>query len=963
MHIIRLSTVAILCGLFSQQAQSAPSDYVAPVLRYENYLAIRAEPGMVLHCQITPAPSKNRVYQDWLKVRLLRPDGQSPASAAVSPTEPAQLSARVDWHGICALESLSGSTLVQVAIPEDTPHAYHSTVEKPLITVGAWGPLYFHVPPDTSEFTIWLRASVTGEGLCYTIRDSHGKTVRTDQGDFDDRTEIKIPVPDGQDDTTWSLQLSQPPRKGLYLDDVSVELGPQLPPFLSPRPEWSASFFRTAASKVASTKLPRRSPDTPPTAKPFRGISNERIDRALSRDVTRQWKTTLPFTYILDYGKSHLGNDNYVPTVATAPPTLLHLGKDVPFTHGWGPIKALGGENQAYGTGDYITRINPEEVAERIAGLRNMTRDLRANGVRWVMPYICAMTLNGDSERRTGFWDFYDHWDAYRTLGLCPKPQADPMQWLQQYPDGRPYQYYKYDYPAQYYPAFKTNHRFAACWRSEGWRTWLCEVVRFVAKCGYDGAFVDNGRSQRCHCPRCLNAFQKYLEQQYSPKQAEELFGITSFADVKFPERGDTLLEAERNRFWCNTTREQLATLKSVGTEELGREFIVFPNGGDPKAIQRSLPDTDFVMFEKSHGDYGTHPGQVTAPLFQGVTLRAYNNNIFEYKFVQCLRQRVKPIILSRAGYPRSPPERFLNPNAARLGMAECGAFSGGGAFLLRPYFGIYHDALNEYRRFFETHPQLYAGLETYAPVAVLACPEQQWFGNPTHLNAVRLLTERLTSAHVLFDYISEFRLQEDVLKKYPSIIATDLRVVSHDHLAALESYVKHGGHLIVVGQFAAQDETLKSRSNVDNPFLTLTRESPHNPAPLGRGRVTTLAQIETVPTSLGEAASVLTCPDEVLGAQVKTNAFRSLAQTPARIVVHLVNYNVPLGVDAAPPVPVHNIQLKLPLPPDHRAVSAKFFTPTHNTPRQLPINHSQNRVHITIPQLNIYGVTEIILE
>ena len=326
------------------------------------------------------------------------------------------------------------------------------------------------------------------------------------------------------------------------------------------------------------------------TAKPFRGISNERIDRALSRDVTRQWKTTLPFTYILDYGKSHLGNDNYVPTVATAPPTLLHLGKDVPFTHGWGPIKALGGENQAYGTGDYITRINPEEVAERIAGLRNMTRDLRANGVRWVMPYICAMTLNGDSERRTGFWDFYDHWDAYRTLGLCPKPQADPMQWLQQYPDGRPYQYYKYDYPAQYYPAFKTNHRFAACWRSEGWPN----------------------LALRSRPIRCQVRLRRSLRRQWPlptlplpalPQRVPEVPGTAILsetsrrtlrnhilADVKFPERGDTLLEAERNRFWCNTTREQLATLKSVGTEELGREFIVFPNGGDPKAIQRSLP-------------------------------------------------------------------------------------------------------------------------------------------------------------------------------------------------------------------------------------------------------------------------------------------------------------------------------------------------------------------------------------
>ena len=193
MPVIQTAAVALLCILLCQQAHPAPPTSAAPTLRYENYLAIHAESGTDLQCRIAPAPSRNRVYRDWLKVRLLRPDGQSSASAAASPSGIARLSAKVDWHGTCALESLSGSTLVQVTMSEDTPHAYHATVGKPLITVGPWGPLYFHVPKETKQLTIWIQASVTGEGLCYTVRNAQGQTVRSDQGDFDDRTEIEIP--------------------------------------------------------------------------------------------------------------------------------------------------------------------------------------------------------------------------------------------------------------------------------------------------------------------------------------------------------------------------------------------------------------------------------------------------------------------------------------------------------------------------------------------------------------------------------------------------------------------------------------------------------------------------------------------------------------------------------------------------------------------------------------------------
>jgi len=937
-----LAMVAILVGgACATTTHAATQAAPAPMLRRVNYVAVRAPRGAALSCKLTCVAHGYRAYQDWLKARLVRPDGFVAAATRVAAGQQGAVEAKADWDGTCVLETNSGWNLAQVAFAPDVPHAYRSSLDRPLRTVRAWGPLHFFVPEGTRYFNLWIQADVKGEGLRYTLRDPKGEVVRDEEGDFDKRTKVQIRVPKGLDAAAWSIELSRPKAKGLYLDDVWLELGRHLPPFLAPRPEWAKLLAGDWRYDPKAPRPPRRFADTPPRLKPFAGIRSPEIDQAYSRDTAKGWHTTLPFTYVLDYGSKHLGHPDYVPAVASAPPVLLHLGKDVPFNHGWGPVKALGGENQAYGRDDYITRISPEQVRERIDGLRKMVEQLHASGVRWVTPYICAMTVNGDPKRRSGFWGFYDHWADYRPLGLAARPPADPFQWLQRTPDGKVRIYYRYKYPDEFYPPFRTNHRFAACWRTEGWRTWLTEVVRFAARCGHDGVFVDNSCSLRCQCDRCLAAFRQRLKREHTPAEARRLFGDTPLDQLAFPtarEQRFSPLDAEMTRLWCETVHDELATLKAVGTKALGREFLVFPNGGRPAYIQRALPDADFVMFEKSHGAYGTHPGLVLSPVFEGATLRAWNDNIFEHKFVQCLRQRVKPIILSRAGWPRRPAWRMLNPNAARLGMAECGAFSGGGGFLLRPYFGVYHDALNAYRRFFESHPRLYAGLDTHASVAVLACPEQGWLGNPAHLGAVRTLTNALTEAHVLFDYVSESRLAEAALRRYGTLVAADLRVLSDAQLGALAAWAKRGGRLLVVGDFATLDDAKAPREAL--PPMKLVR----------------YPTVEAACEALGHAASVLSCPAAELGPHVKVNAFRAAD----RLVVHAVNYNVPLGINAPEPTAIDGIELSVPLPEGMRAAAAACHAPDEPRPAPLKVATRDGRARLRLPTLRIYRVVEL---
>ncbi len=934
--------ILVALAVCSAAQAAAPA---VPTLRHVNYLAVRAPKGVPLTGRLA-CIDRGPTYTDWLRWRLVRPDGYVAARGRVEEGKQVGLAARVEWDGVSVLEASSGWNAARVELG-DVPHAYRSGVERPLRTVRAWGgPLCFWVPEGTACFNIWIHASVKGEGLHYAIRDPHGEVIREEDGDFDARTKIQFRVPKGLDAAAWSIELTKPTTKGLYLDDVYVELGRHLPPFLAPRPDWARLFAGDWRYDPKAPQPKRRFEATKAKVKPFAGIRSPEIDEAYARRGGREWRTSLPFTYILDYGSKHLGNPDYVPAVATAPPALLHLGKDVPFNHGWGPIKALGGENQAYGTGDHIARISPEQVRDRIAGLRAMVEQLHEAGVRWVTPYICGMTINGDPERRTGFWAFYDRWDDYRPLGLCPRPD-DPIHWLQRTADGKPRIYYGYKYPDEFYPPFKTNHRLAACWRTKGWRTWLSEVVRFAAHCGYDGVFVDNACSQRCECPLCLAAFREHLKERYTPEQARRAFGDTPLGQMAWPtrEQRGSPLYAEQQRFWCETVREQLATLKAVGTKELGREFLIFPNGGRPAWIQRAFPDADFVMFEKSHGEYGTHPGMVLSPVFGDMKLRAWNDNIFEHKFVQSLRSRVRPIILSRAGWPRRPPWRMLNPDAARLGMAECAAFSGGGGFLLRPMFGVYHDALNEYRRFFETHPQLYAGLVSYAQVAVLACPEQEWLGNRSHMAAVRELTRVLTEAHVLFDYVSETDFESRFKQVYPKTIAAEMRVVSCSCMNALEipSILDRDKSLILVGEFAT------GKDPADPPSEPMAWKKPIR-----------CPTVEAVPQALGPDASVLSCPAKDLAPHVKVNAFCAPGDGSGRIVVHVVNYNVPLGVDAPPPTPVGGIELRLPWPKGRRVTGATAYAPDEAEPVKLTPRIEGDRLICRLPRLRIYRVVEL---
>lgn len=632
--------------------------------------------------------------------------------------------------------------------------------------------------------------------------------------------------------------------------------------------------------------------------------------------------TEPPVTYVLDYGNHHLDNSDWVAANRAAPPERLHLGSDVPMTSNWGPVRKIGGENQAYGTGDFTRAISPEAVAERMRKLTEMVRQLHAAGVKMVMPYVCTMTVAGHHERRAGFWQFYDHWNEYAArFEPGPRPASDPFAWLQRKPNGELHRFYTYD--GDYYPPYKPNHRYAACVNHPAWQQWMTAEVRMVARCGYDGVFTDNGGSQRCYCEVCQKLFRDWARKR----------GLRDDNLLHAVPTTNGALYAEAQRFWLDSIRRFQALLRSAAAS-INPSFKMFPNGGHgrPQNVKLAFADSDYIMFEKSLGPLGTHPG-----LANGTNV---NHNTIELKFVQCLRRRVKPIILTRSGYPKSQPHVEINRWSASLGCAEMAAFGNGGGFLIRPNLPWTAEVIRQWNAFHQRHADHLRGNDSLAAVGVAYWSEQTLFST-RHRNSVATLNEALLAAHVPFDFLMEEHFTEEFWGRYAAIILPEITHADPAWWNGAAAWVRAGGHLLVAGMHPPYSPLLAMAAGKNSGRGTVTRVEK---LPEAKGLETWLRQ-----TAKLDAAAVLDDGRPTLQ-RVFVNLF--VRRAPPRLVLHVLNYNSPLGVHAGPPNPLENISLRIPLPDGFAPVRITAFDPDGPSPEPLKWQPPGEMLLVNLPRL-----------
>jgi len=662
--------------------------------------------------------------------------------------------------------------------------------------------------------------------------------------------------------------------------------------------------------------------------------------------------------------------DSFNDTVRRGPPDLLIVGKDVAFTHNWGPIRRLGGENQFTGgkhNSEFAIRLTPDEVRERIDHVKKFTGRMHAYGVGAVVPYVGMGCLAGDGEKRTGFWDFYDRWDDYREW-LGPRPETDPAEWVQRDADGNPHWAIEHYRNAPYY---LPGRRWSVCVQNPAWRSWMKTVIRLIAACGYDGVFVDNVTHLKCLCAHCQARFAEYLEARYSPEEAARLFrGARTYVEMSNP-AAPPLASYEVQRFRLQSTAEFLAELADEGKQS-GSSFLTIGNLSSLSAWESVGRALDYAWLECGYFDcreyyWGGNTGMFVATHFPEKG-RQYNTSIFPAKYAQGSDAGCRPLFqtshfIRHWWYDKAAETNRLS---VALAYAELGAF-GSGASCERNGHLLGTQEFETFGRFFREHADLYEGYESWARIGLAVFAEQRLYGDDRHLTSAFEIADRLFAYHVPFDILTERTFRRKDLRGYDRVILPGIQYLSHDVLDATRRYAQSGGVVLATGSCAEFDERGQER-DVETRARLFARPSGDEKkatTPVGAGRIVFYPEgLDHDQADLRRELAERYGDDLLVTFEGRaTEALRTnwFVKYPApdrfQAVLHVLNYNVPLGGDRTQrpePMPATDVAVTAVLPREWRVETVTCFEPPGDETQDAGFRHEAGKLRIELRDIAV---------
>jgi len=498
-------------------------------------------------------------------------------------------------------------------------------------------------------------------------------------------------------------------------------------------------------------------------------------------DLREQWNgpatnedryvTTVPFTYVIGY-HDWLSDEASMRSLKEAPPDLLHINQPVPLNCNLIFTKGFWGRENFENT--FLTQ---EQYQERVEKTKAYVKELRTYGVQWIIPYVNSCILLGDPDRRSGFWDMYDHWDRVEWL-LGPKPTRDPVLWC-----GVPRRSLDPWKPYPEYPEWRYEPSAA----DPDWRHFLERCVEELAACGYDGTFVDD----------CIMESRSQVDQDRFPDYVASRPSaqvLTKPLQLGYPGQG--LLYAESVRYWYNSVTELLDLLRNAGRKQ-EPDFFVLPNWGSisrplgllgrettGKSLESWSRVARLIMLEENYGPGRIVPGSILS---------------YALQYKQCLALGVQPALLPyvRGRYP------------AELAYAEVTA-GGGGAFIESSR--SLDDLRKAYGTFFRNHADLLAGLQPWSQVGLLYDTDECHYGHDAHISDAMRMGRALLDAHVQFDVILKKDLLTPHVQQYDTIILPNVSRLSGAACEALKQYLKNRGQILATGDIATHDELNRER-------------------------------------------------------------------------------------------------------------------------------------------------------
>ncbi len=235
-------------------------------------------------------------------------------------------------------------------------------------------------------------------------------------------------------------------------------------------------------------------------------------------------------------------------------------------------------------------------------------------------------------------------------------------------------------------------------------------------------------------------------------------------------------------------------------------------------------------------------------------------------------------------------------------------------------------DAIGQYNRFFADQEEFYTDTKSLAPLAIVLDDR----------SASVTLLDGLAARNVVYDVLYESGLTSEKLAPYSAVALLTANTVRASSLAAIESYVSHGGKLYAAGAAATLDETGKRR-----------------PQPAFFGRKTGQGECiyyEKLPT-LDELAASLSSSGLHSVVQVEApkgvfyNALsQSAARGQSRVLIHLLNYT---------PHPVHNVKVTV----KGAADQVRLLSPDSPRDPARVMPSSAGVTEIEVPELGTYSL------
>lgn len=487
--------------------------------------------------------------------------------------------------------------------------------------------------------------------------------------------------------------------------------------------------------------------------------------------------------------------------------------------------------------------------------------------------------------------------------------------------------------------------------------------------------------------------FHEFLESRALAKLLEQRFDSADIRARCCGTPSDMLLWVETQRFWCRSMASLHARLKRVGRQvlaEQGRadDFYTVANLGSMATLDglnkrrvsgidlvHWAPMADLQMFEEMH-----QPGSLES----GVIL----SNVFAFRWSMGAGTRAGTLLYE-----------IYDDTAADLAEAEAAA-GGGGAFIQRAIDAPASRA--RWKQFFTQHADLWDNGVSWARVGLLFWSDQVFYEFPEHFAMAQTLARVLAECQIPFDIIVEENLA--AVSQYDVVFAPMLRYLDDAQVTMLLDYAKAGGNLIVVEPFGTEDKWARPRpasplSHTGPCRGKLLRFKPDDVPPrrsdlwllmeergsdfiraqnfLNEARRADLKNgvdlgprfVRKIEETLG--TRLRWCPDET-DAGVYIHAYRIPGKDsrPERVIVHVVNYRVPILVDkvtddhgkplwpvetkSGDPVPAQGLRITAPLPTDRRVRNAEALSPVDEV-HPVTCSTEGNNVRVTIDRLRIY--------